>query len=201
MEKIKLKCSKCGMINDNDAKYCIQCGALLKNKICKTNITKKGRILKILISLVVILVLVLTGINYIRNMSIPKGSINYESIMDHVANVNGGWCDIEILQNQLLHSEYADEQSIYIMKNENTNRYVFPININDKVRYCYVIKVITNMYSNGSYDYTYYVVSLKKINKKYYSNIIKPLKIEKNQNMEESSRFTTKELEGFMDNE
>ncbi|MCC6111687.1 zinc ribbon domain-containing protein [Limosilactobacillus fermentum] len=213
------QCPNCGTENTPSAKYCVSCGHALTpskhvqdSQTTTTQASTKSRstarntsspntsshsyfLLKLVIVVAILIFAIPKGYAYIQQAMIPKGSADYDTIIDHVTKHDGQ--DIIILQmRDLLNQATVNESpSVFIEKNKDTGRYIFPIKIAKKKTYCYVVKVIEQFYADGSYKYSYVAVSLDKNKKNKYENkILDPNHFEKEFHQKDAYGYTADEL-------
>jgi len=118
-----------------------------------------------IVGVLFVLVLVVKGIN--KN-SLPEGKSNTDDILTYMADHKN--VDEQISMTSAMsqiqygmggNDEGLDsakyDESIYIMKNTDTGRYVFKYGEHN----VYLVKELTDFYSNGDYKYIYFVVGIK----------------------------------------
>ncbi|AKP67819.1 hypothetical protein [Companilactobacillus ginsenosidimutans] len=124
----------------------------------------------------IVIVLIFFGVkSYMSNSSndqaaapaLPQGLSSTDEIMSYIGNheKSNEQISLESAMAQMNQDKGSDVQEqlqndpvIFVMKNKETGRYVFKY----KNHYVYLIREITDFYSDGSYSYMYFVTGIKK---------------------------------------
>lgn len=146
-------CNNCGFKNDMDAKFCINCGETLIHKTeekkysLKSTVNMKrseNRIRKVginngkLVKYIFIIVLLFLG-GWYWNNRMPKGLDTTQEILKYTYSQMKG----SIFIYGTYHINTIYENSIYVLQNDKTDRFVFKVEDNKtkKIHYCYLIQI------------------------------------------------------------
>ncbi|MQS52639.1 hypothetical protein [Companilactobacillus mishanensis] len=138
------------------------------------NNQKKSSVLGKTVWTILILIIFIGAKTYMSNSSnghaapaLPQGLSSTDDIMSYLGKhkKSNDQISLESAMAQFNYSSDSDIQEqlqtdpvIFIMKNKDTGRYVFKY----KSHYVYLVKEITDFYSDGSSSFIYFVAGIKK---------------------------------------